>query len=63
VDESALLDRAVARRLKAAGGTLRSPADYRRVLAALVRQGFSPADVRRALVPHRRGDVDLEAED
>ncbi|MGE5362189.1 MAG: regulatory protein RecX [Bacteroidales bacterium] len=63
VDESTLLDRAVKRRLKAAGGALRTPADYRRLMSALVRQGFSPGDVRRALAPLRRGADEAEAEE
>ena len=53
VDQEALLERALARRLKGPGAVLRTPAEYRRLFAALVRQGFPPADVKRAL-DHRR---------
>jgi SOS response regulatory protein OraA/RecX len=49
VDEEALLERAVTRRLKAAGGVVRNPSAYRRLHSALIRQGFAPADVRRVL--------------
>jgi len=49
VEEDALLERALARRLKTPDGLVRTPADYRRLHDALVRQGFAPADVRKAL--------------
>jgi len=54
VDQAGLLDRALDRRLRPSGGLVRTPAEYRRFYAALVRQGFPPADVRRAL-DRRRG--------
>jgi SOS response regulatory protein OraA/RecX len=49
VEEDALLERALARRLKTPDGLVRTPAEYRRLHDALVRQGFAPADVRKAL--------------
>jgi SOS response regulatory protein OraA/RecX len=49
VDETGLLDRALERRLKGVEGIIRTPAEFRRVYDALLRQGFPPSDVRRAL--------------
>jgi len=48
VDEGALLDQALDRRLRGAV-SLSDPAARRRVMAALVRQGFAPAAVMRAV--------------
>lgn len=63
VDQDALLQRALARRLKAAGGVVRTPAEYRRLFAALVRQGFPPADVKRALDARRAKSADFPADE
>ncbi len=52
VDQAALLERALARRLKQPG-VIRTPAEYRRLHDALIRQGFSHADVRKALDARR----------
>jgi regulatory protein len=48
VDESALLDQAITKRLRGRL-SLTDPADRRRITAALVRQGFSFTAIRRAL--------------
>jgi regulatory protein len=48
VDESALLDQAITKRLRGRM-SLTDPADRRRITAALVRQGFSFTAIRRAL--------------
>jgi len=45
LDESALLSRALARRLRGPGATIRDPAHFRRLYQQLVRQGFSPSAV------------------
>jgi len=49
VDEAGLLDRALERRLKGVEDIIRTPSEFRRVYAALVRQGFPPSEVKRAL--------------
>lgn len=49
VDEAGLLHRALDRRLKGVEGIIRTPAEFKRVYDALLRQGFPPSDVRRAL--------------
>ena len=53
VEEDALLARALARRLKPPDRPVAPPAEYRRLFAALVRQGFAPAAVRKALDERR----------
>ena len=63
VDQDALLERALARRLKGAGALLRTPAEYRRLFAALVRQGFPPADVRRVLDRRRAPSADFAVDE
>ncbi len=63
VDRDALLERALARRLKGPAALLRTPAEYRRVFAALVRQGFAPADVKRALDRRRAKSADFSVEE
>jgi regulatory protein len=52
VDESALLDQAITRRLRGRV-SLADPADRRRITAALIRQGFSFAAISRALRARR----------
>ncbi len=63
VDQGALLERALARRLKGPDALLRTPAGYRRVFAALVRQGFPPADIRKALDRRRAKSADFQVEE
>lgn len=47
IDEAGLLDRAVARRLR--GSAIRDASHFRRLFQQLIRQGFSPAAVSKAL--------------
>ena len=54
LDEGALLEQALEKRLRR-GADPRDPAVQRRVFGALVRQGFDPGAVRRALDRRRRG--------
>jgi SOS response regulatory protein OraA/RecX len=63
VDQSALLERALARRLKGPGALIRTPAEYRRIYAALLRQGFPPADVRKALDRCRSKSAEFRIEE
>lgn len=49
IDEADLLERALARRLKATDGRIHSLSEYRRLHDALARQGFQPGEIRRAL--------------
>ncbi len=58
VDQAALLQRALGRRLKQPG-VIRTPAEYRRLHDALIRQGFPPADVRKALDERRAKGSDV----
>ena len=60
VDVATLLDRALEKRLRREKGDLRDPAAVRRVVGALVRQGFAPGAVLKRLRA-RGSDVD-EAE-
>jgi SOS response regulatory protein OraA/RecX len=57
VDERRLIDEAIARRQRR-GSSSDDPAGRRRLYAALVRQGFTPAAIRDAL--GRRDDGDVE---
>jgi regulatory protein len=62
LDERRLLERALARRLTSA--RIESPAEFRRLHAYLVRQGFPPGDVVAALRARSRGArVEPEDED
>ncbi len=63
VDEDALLDRALARRLRPATARIRTPAEYRRLFGALVRQGFEPAAIRKALDARRAKTGEFPPED
>jgi SOS response regulatory protein OraA/RecX len=63
VDQAALLERALARRLKGPTALVRTPAQYRRLYGALVRQGFPPADVRKALDQRRAKSSDAWLDD
>jgi hypothetical protein len=49
LDESALLARAIARRLRGPSATIRDSAHLRRLYQQLVRQGFAPSAVITAL--------------
>jgi regulatory protein len=63
IDESALLDRALARRLRGPAARIRDAAHFRRLLQQLVRQGFAPGAVIAALKARaRRDDVPDESE-
>jgi SOS response regulatory protein OraA/RecX len=57
VDVTALLDRALEKRLRRERGDLRDPATVRRVVGSLVRQGFAPAAVL-ARLRRREASVD-----
>jgi regulatory protein len=58
IDENALLEAALARRLRGPGTRIRDAAHFRRLHQQLVRQGFAPSAVTRAL--HARGWADPE---
>jgi regulatory protein len=58
IDEAALLDRAIARRLRGRDATVRDQAQFRRLLNQLVRQGFQPSAVISALKSRSRRGVD-----
>jgi SOS response regulatory protein OraA/RecX len=49
IDEQALLERALARRLGRTRRGIKDPAEYRRLYAYLVRQGFEPSAVANLL--------------
>ena len=53
IGDTVLLERAIARRLR---GPIRDRAHFRRVYQALLRQGFRPDEVARALVARAGGD-------
>jgi regulatory protein len=53
LDEDALLDQALSRRLRGTA-SLGDPATRRRIFAALVRQGFAPPAVLRAMRDRRK---------
>ena len=57
VDVATLLDRALEKRLRREKGDVRDPAAIRRVVGALVRQGFAPGAVLKRLRA-RGSDVD-----
>ena len=54
VDEGAVLERAVARRVE---GPIRTRAEFRRLHRALLRQGFPPDEVTAALLARTGGDA------
>jgi regulatory protein len=56
IDEPALLDRAIARRLRGPGARIHDAAHFRRLLAQLVRQGFPPGKVIAALKARAKAD-------
>jgi regulatory protein len=49
LDEAALLDRALARRLRGPSAQIRDAAHFRRLHQQLIRQGFSPSAITAAL--------------
>jgi regulatory protein len=49
LDEAALLEHALSRRLRGPSPRIRDASHYRRLHQQLIRQGFSPSDVSRAL--------------
>jgi regulatory protein len=57
LDESALVGRAIDRRLRPPGTTIRDAAHFRRLLQQLIRQGFSPAAAIRALKARAKRDA------
>jgi regulatory protein len=59
VDEDALIARALARRLR---GAVRGPAEFRRLHAYLVRQGFSSSRAVAALKARTRAGVEEDEE-
>lgn len=60
IDEEALLEAALARRLRGPGARIRDAAHFRRLHQQLVRQGFAPSAVTRAL--RARGWASREGE-
>jgi regulatory protein len=56
IDEPALLDRAIGRRLRGPGARIRDAAHFRRLLAQLVRQGFPASKVIAALKARAKAD-------
>ncbi len=65
IDEPALLERALSRRLRGPGGRVRDPAHFRRLYQQLLRQGFPSSTVVAALKARSRRDavVDEDALD
>ena len=57
VDEEAVLERAIAKRLD---GPIRDRAQFRRLYQALVRQGFPPDRIAAALVVHSQKNAGME---
>lgn len=57
LDESALLERALARRLRGRNARVQDQAQFRRVLNQLVRQGFQPSAVISALKARSRREA------
>jgi regulatory protein len=57
LDETTLIARAIDRRLRPAGTTIRDAAHFRRLLQQLIRQGFSPALAIRALKARARREA------
>jgi regulatory protein len=56
IDEQALLDRAIARRLRGPGARVRDAAHFRRLLQQLVRQGFAASAAIAALKARAKRD-------
>lgn len=57
IDEAALLERALARRLRGPKARIQDQAQFRRLLNQLVRQGFPPSAVIAALEARSRRDA------
>ncbi len=62
LDESALLERALARRLRGPRARIQDQAQFRRLLNQLVRQGFQPSAVIAALKARSRRDAVADEE-
>jgi regulatory protein len=62
LDESAVIARALERRLRPPGAAIRDAAHFRRLLQQLIRQGFPPALVIRALKARAKRDALPEEE-
>ncbi|HOC16879.1 MAG TPA: RecX family transcriptional regulator [Vicinamibacterales bacterium] len=60
IDEDTLLEAALARRLRGPAARIRDAAHFRRLHQQLVRQGFAPSAVTRALKRHWRGELEQE---
>jgi regulatory protein len=58
IDEDALLERALARRLRGPAARVTDPAHFRRLFQQLIRQGFAPSAVTRALRTRSKGVKD-----
>ncbi len=61
IDEEDLLEAAIGRRLRGASPRIRDAAHFRRLHQQLVRQGFAPSAVTRALKQRWKGELDQEA--
>ena len=57
LDETAVITRAIERRLRPAGATIRDAAHFRRLLQQLIRQGFSPSLAISALKARAKRDA------
>jgi regulatory protein len=62
IDEAALLERALARRLRGPTARIQDQAQFRRLLNQLVRQGFPPSAVIAALKARSRRDAVADEE-
>ncbi len=58
LDEDALLEAALARRLRGPGARIQDAAHFRRLHQQLIRQGFAPSAIARALKRRWKGQVD-----
>jgi regulatory protein len=63
LDETALLQRALARRLRGPAARINDAAHFRRLLQQLIRQGFSPSAVVAALKARARRDTVVDEEE
>jgi regulatory protein len=57
LNETALIARAIDRRLRPAGAAIRDPVHFRRLLQQLIRQGFAPSVAFRALKARAKRDA------
>ena len=63
LDEPALLERALARRLRGPGARIQDQAHFRRLLNQLVSQGFKPSAVISALKARSRRDAIVDEDE